>query len=85
MTFAARLTDLRTRRALSRPALARLIQASPVDVWRWENTARLPDTPNLARLADALDTTTDYLLGRTDDPRTIVQLRADLMLCVATA
>jgi transcriptional regulator with XRE-family HTH domain len=35
----------------------------------YEIGERDPDGPFVARLADLLDTSTDYLLGRTDDPR----------------
>ena len=42
------------------------LQASAVS--HFETGARKPSFENLKRLADALDVTTDYLLGRVDDP-----------------
>lgn len=39
-----------------------------VQLSRYETNDRKPDPDALKRIADALDTSGDYLLGRTDDP-----------------
>ena len=48
--------------------LAEALGVSVDTVRRWEQGKRPPDTEMLQRLAQALDTSTAYLLGETDDP-----------------
>lgn len=66
--FPERLRAARELRAYSQVQLARRtgLQASAVS--HFETGARKPSFDNLKRLADALDVTTDYLLGRVRDP-----------------
>jgi transcriptional regulator with XRE-family HTH domain len=66
--FSQRLRAGRELRELNQAELARRagLQASAVS--HFETGARKPSFDNLKRLADALDVTTDYLLGRVDDP-----------------
>jgi transcriptional regulator with XRE-family HTH domain len=66
--FPARLRAARELRDLNQEELARRagLQASAVS--HFETGARKPSFHNLKRLADALSVTTDYLLGRVDDP-----------------
>ena len=62
--FPSRLRGAREKRALSQAELAQRagLQASAVS--HFETGNRKPSFDNLRRLADALDVTTDYLLGR---------------------
>lgn len=48
--------------------LAKALDVSVDTVRRWEQGRRTPDSVMLQKLAQALDTTTGYLLGETDDP-----------------
>ena len=66
--FPARLRKARDLRDLSQEELARRagLQASAVS--HFETGARKPSFHNLKKLADALSVTTDYLIGRVDDP-----------------
>ncbi len=66
--FPQRLRAARELRKLKQGELARLagLQASAIS--HFETGARKPSFHNLKRLADALKATTDYLLGRVDDP-----------------
>ena len=48
--------------------LAHRARLQPSAVSHFETGARKPSFDNLKRLADALSVTTDYLLGRVDDP-----------------
>ncbi len=66
--FPQRLRAARKLRKLKQSELARLagLQASAIS--HFETGARKPSFDNLKRLADALKATTDYLLGRVDDP-----------------
>lgn len=67
--FPKRLRTARGIRDLSQEELAKRagLQASAVS--HFETGARKPSFDNLRRLADALDVTTDYLLGRVNDPK----------------
>lgn len=47
--------------------VARLVDVSPQRMGNYAQGARTPDLPTLARLASALQTTTDYLLGVSDE------------------
>ena len=66
--FPQRLRAARELRELNQGDLAKRtgLQASAVS--HFETGARKPSFDNLKRLADALNVTTDYLLGRVDDP-----------------
>lgn len=44
-------------------------EGAKVQVSRWETGASQPEAETVRAIAKALDTTTDYLLGATDDPR----------------
>ncbi len=66
--FPERLRSSRELRGLSQADLAVKsgLQASAIS--HFETGRRSPSFDNLRRLADALSITTDYLLGRVDDP-----------------
>lgn len=66
--FRQRLRDARELRELNQSELARRARLQASAISHFETGARKPSFDNLKRLADALDVTTDYLLGRVDDP-----------------
>ncbi len=66
--FPQRLRAARDLRDLNQSELARRASLQASAVSHFETGARKPSFDNLKRLADALDVTTDYLLGRVDDP-----------------
>lgn len=43
----------------------------------WKNGRSTPKLDKLAKIADYLDCSVDYLLGKTDDPRTTAQILED--------
>lgn len=65
-TFSKRLMDLRTQKGIKREDIAKLLNCSVSAISNYENGNRTPDFDSLILLADYFDTTTDYLLGRTD-------------------
>lgn len=67
--FPERLRATRKKRDLSQGELAKRsgMQASAIS--HFETGTRKPSFDNLRRLADALDVTTDYLLGRVNDAK----------------
>lgn len=66
--FALRLRTARELRKLSQDEVARKSGLQPSAVSHFETGTRKPSFDNLRRLADALEVTTDYLVGRVDDP-----------------
>ena len=66
--FLVRLRRARELRSLNQSELAEKTGLQPSAVSQFETGARKPSFYNLKLLADALDVTIDYLLGRVDDP-----------------
>lgn len=71
-TFPERLLDARNMRGLSQEELAKRAKLQPSAISHFETGSRKPSFDNLKRLADALEVTSDYLLGRTNDPNTVM-------------
>lgn len=66
--FQERLRAARELRQFSQSDLAKLAGMPPSSVAHFETGSRKPSFDTLRRLANALEVTTDYLLGRVDDP-----------------
>lgn len=65
--FPGRLRAARRKRDLSQGELAMRAQMQTSAISHFETGTRKPSFDNLRRLADALEVTTDYLLGRVKD------------------
>ena len=63
-----RLSQLRKERELGQKELAALLNMSIGTISNYENNVHAPDLATLCKLADFFQVTTDYLLGRTDEP-----------------
>lgn len=61
MSIGARIAELRKNKQLSQGQLADLLGISRQAVSKWENDQTSPDTLNLIRMADVLDTEIEYL------------------------
>ena len=61
MSIGGRITELRNEKNLSQGQLADLLGISRQAVSKWENDKTSPDTLNLIKLADVLDTEIEYL------------------------
>ena len=71
MEFKDRLKQLRTQKKISQNELATNIGVHVTNISRYERGENKPTTEVLTKLANALDTTTDYLMnGSTDDVAT---------------
>lgn len=68
--FTKRLRVARELRKLNQAELAERAGFQPAAISHFETGVRKPSFDNLRRLADALEVTTDFLLGRSDDPAT---------------
>ncbi|SHJ68416.1 helix-turn-helix domain-containing protein [Desulfofundulus thermosubterraneus] len=67
-SFGERLAYLRNQRGLSQAELARLLDVGQSTIAMYEKNKRSPDHHSLIRLADFFGVSTDYLLGRIDQP-----------------
>ena len=65
--FPERLRAAREMRELSQLELAERAQLQQAAVSHYESGARRPSLRNLSRLSEALEVTTDYLVGRSDN------------------
>ncbi|MGS0765682.1 helix-turn-helix domain-containing protein [Syntrophomonas curvata] len=68
MTLGARIRLLRDKNQIERQQLADGIGITYHALSKYETDEREPDFGVLLKLADYFNTSTDYLLGRTDDP-----------------
>lgn len=59
-----RVRELRVKKGLSQQELGNAIGVTKVSVCGYESGCRIPNLEKLAKLADTLETTTDFLLGR---------------------
>ena len=66
--FPVRLRAARDLRQWSQSELAGRARLPPSSIAHFETGSRKPSFDTLRRLANALEVTTDYLLGRVDDP-----------------
>lgn len=67
--FTDRIQSLKINRKLLQKEIAEAVGISVRTYQRYETGERTPDTDTLIKLADYFDVSTDYLLGRTDDPK----------------
>ena len=65
--FPERLRSAREYRGLTQGQLAERANLQPSAISHFETGARKPSFDNLRLLADTLDVTTDYLLGRVEE------------------
>ena len=65
--FKKRLKELRLEQGWTQKQLAEVLETTNSAVCDWEKGRSQPDLQMLARLAVALDVSTDYLLGLQDD------------------
>ena len=66
LTFGERLKKLRLERNLTQEALAEKLQIVKSTIAKYEKNTREPEFEILIKIADFFNTSTDYLLGRTD-------------------
>ncbi|MFQ8599298.1 MAG: helix-turn-helix domain-containing protein [Oscillospiraceae bacterium] len=66
-----RLKDLREDKDLKQTDVANYLKIQQVVYFRYESGARTIPVEHLIKLADLYDTSTDYILGRTDNPERI--------------
>lgn len=74
-----RLKELRKRRNVTQIRLSIAAEASQETISAYESGRATPSPDTLVKLADFLNTTTDYLLGRTDNDTPISKVSNDIV------
>ena len=67
MSFSELLKQCRKKQGVSQAELASKLGVTQQAVGKWESGKSSPDPSTVARIAELLNTTADYLLGRSDD------------------
>ena len=68
VTMAQRIEDLRTKKAMSRPALAAALGLPRLSIEKFETGRQTPTQEQQQKLASAFGVSIAYLRGETDDP-----------------
>jgi transcriptional regulator with XRE-family HTH domain len=68
MSIGVRIKEKRKQNNFTQKKLADLVSVSPQVISNWERGYTDPDHNDVKRLADALDVSADYLLGKSDAP-----------------
>ena len=68
VTMAQRIEELRTKKAMSRPALAAALGLSRLSIEKFETGRQTPTQEQQQKLASAFGVSIAYLRGETDDP-----------------
>lgn len=66
--FGSRLKSLRKDHDYTLEQLAELLDTTKQQIWRWESSKHIPGGETLENIARLFGVTTDYLLGREDNP-----------------
>ncbi len=69
MTYYPRLRDLREDNDLTQAKIAKILLITQQQYSLYEKGYRDIPIPALIKLADLYNTSTDYILGRTNDPK----------------
>lgn len=77
MTLGERISELRRKRSMTQPMLAKAMNVSQSTVTSWENNRRAVSTEDIAKLSDLFHVSTDYLLGKADQPDPLDKLIAN--------
>ena len=72
MIFSARLKQLRNEKELTQQDLADVLSVGRATIAGYETKGKQPDYEKLTIIADYFNVTIDYLLGKTDNPTTVV-------------
>jgi transcriptional regulator with XRE-family HTH domain len=71
MKFGERLKSERIKKGFTQEELGNIVNKSKNNISQYERGIREPDLNILRRFSEIFDCTLDYLLGNTDNPKTI--------------
>ncbi len=69
-----RIRELRKSRRITQTDLAKGVHVTQQTVTAWESGRAIPNANTLDSLADYFNVSSDYLLGRTDEPKSNEEL-----------
>ncbi|MFD0870993.1 HTH-type transcriptional regulator immR [Chlamydia abortus] len=72
MEYGSRIYALRTSRGLTQEQLAQHLKISRASLAHYEQNRREPDSSMLSRIANYFDVSVDYIIGRTNNPQTVL-------------
>lgn len=75
-----RLKSLRKKAGLTQKQIAEKLQVGQNSYSNWEKGKRTPIQPTIEKLAEILNTSTDYLLGKTDIPDRDLEINIDIAI-----
>lgn len=76
--FGKKLRELRELKGLSQEELGKVLNKTKNNISQYETGKREPDLETLNKIADFFNVTTDYLLGRTDNPTGMILTNKEL-------
>lgn len=74
-----RIKELRRKRKITQLRLSTEIEVSQETISAYENGKAEPRLDNLVKIANFLNTSTDYLLGRTEDDSPLIDLANNIV------
>lgn len=74
-----RIKEIRKKRNITQIRLSTEIEVSQETISAYENDKAEPKLDKLVKIADFLNTSTDYLLGRTDDDSPLIDLANNIV------
>ena len=75
-----RLKEIREERKVTQEEMATFLGIKRQSYSNYERNASIPDAITLGKIADYLDTSCDYLLGKYDDKKSITAIKEAAML-----
>ena len=75
MELGERIKSLRTKAGLTQKELGEKVGINYIQIGRYETKKATPSTDILNKLANALNTTTDFLMNGTQDEKALAQLQ----------
>jgi len=78
--LASRLKQLRLEKELTLEQVAKALSTTKVTISRYENLVREPKNDTLRQLSNYFDVSIDYLLGKTDERKSIASDEQDIHL-----
>ncbi len=68
MSLGERIKHVRLKKDMKQEELGKLLNVGKSTISQYETNKSTPDAATISKIADIFNTTTDYLLGRTDNP-----------------
>lgn len=77
-TLGSRIKEFRRKRGFTQNQMAEKLNMTEANFSSYERNKSIPPSEKLNQISSILDVSTDYLLGRTDDPMTSMVKETDI-------